>query len=179
MRPSSAATRRAVAVVGDSAGANLAAVVAQLARDAGGPAIAFQMLVYPVTDLRTETPSFEENASGYGLSADTMRWYFEQYVGTPADVLDPLASPLLATSLTGLPPAFIAVCGYDPLLDDGKQYAHRMRDAGVDVTLQRYDGAIHGILQMSRFTKIGARMLEDCAAALGAAIGSTATGADG
>ena len=160
-----------VAVVGDSAGGDLAAVVAQLARDAGGPAIAFQMLVYPVTDLRTDTPSFVENASGYGLSAETMRWYVEQYVRTSADVVDPRGSPLLAPSLADLPPAFVAVCEYDPLRDEGKQYAHRMRDAGVDVTLRRYDGAIHGIFQMSRFTTIGARMLDDCVAALRAAIG--------
>jgi acetyl esterase len=155
-----------LAVVGDSAGGDLAAVVAQLARDAGGPAVAFQLLVYPVTDLRTDTPSFEESASGYGLSAESMRWYIEQYVRSSADVVDPLASPLLAGSLAGLPPAFVAVCEYDPLRDEGKQYAHRMRDAGVDVRLRRYDGAIHGIFQMSRFTSIGARMLDDCVDAL-------------
>ncbi len=159
-----------VAVVGDSAGGDLAAVVAQMARDAGGPALAYQMLVYPVTDLRTETQSFVDNASGYGLSAETMRWYVEQYVRSPADVLEPRGSPLLAGSLADLPPAFVAVCEYDPLRDEGKQYAHRMRDAGVDVTLRRYDGAIHGIFQMSRFTTIGARMLDDCVAALRTAL---------
>ena len=94
-----------MAVVGDSAGGDLAAVVAQMARDAGGPALAYQMLVYPVTDLRTETQSFVDNASGYGLSAETMRWYVEQYVRSPADVLDPRGSPLLAGSLADLPPA--------------------------------------------------------------------------
>ena len=168
-----------VAVVGDSAGGDLAAVVARLARDAGGPAVAFQMLVYPVTDLRTDTPSFVENGSGYGLSAETMRWYVEQYVGTSADLLDPRGSPLLAPSLADLPPAFVAVCEYDPLRDEGKQYAHRMRDAGVDVTLRRYDGAIHGIFQMSRFTAIGARMLDDCVGALRAAIGASTAAAAG
>jgi acetyl esterase len=160
-----------IALVGDSAGGDIAAVVAQLARDAGGPPVAFQMLIYPVTDLRGDTQSYIDNATGYGLSAETMRWYVEQYVRTAADVLDPRASPLLASSLAGLPAAFVAVCEYDPLRDEGKQYAHRMRDAGVDVILRRYDGAIHGIFQMSRFTRIGARMLDDCVAALRAAIG--------
>jgi acetyl esterase/lipase len=160
-----------LALVGDSAGGNIAAVVAQLANQAGGPSVAFQMLIYPVTDLRGDTQSFVDNASGYGLSAETMRWYVEQYVRTDADVLDPRASPLAAKSLAGLPPAFVAVCEYDPLRDEGKQYAHRMRDANVDVTLRRYDGAIHGVFQMSRFTAIGARMLDDCVDALRAAIG--------
>jgi acetyl esterase len=164
-----------VAVVGDSAGGNLAAVVAQLARDAGGPAIAFQMLVYPVTDLRGETQSYLDNAAGYGLSAEAMRWYVEQYVRTAADVRDPRGSPLLAKSFAELPRAFVAVCGYDPLRDEGKQYAYRMRDAGIDVALARYEGAIHGIFQMSRFTAIGARMLDECVAALRAAIGTPAT----
>jgi acetyl esterase len=159
-----------LALVGDSAGGNIAAVVAQLAHQAGGPPVAFQMLIYPVTDLRGDTQSFVDNATGYGLSAETMRWYVEQYVRTQADVLDPRGSPLLAKSLAGLPPAFVAVCEYDPLRDEGKQYAHRMRDAGVDVTLRRYDGAIHGVFQMSRFAAIGARMLDDSVAALRAAI---------
>jgi acetyl esterase len=160
-----------VAVVGDSAGGDLAAVVAQQARDRGGPALAFQLLVYPVTDLRADTPSYTENATGYGLSAEAMHWYIEQYVRTADDVLDPRASPLLAASLADLPRAFVAVCEYDPLRDEGKQYAHRMRDAGIDVTLRRYDGAIHGVFQMSRFTAIGRRMLDDCVGALRAAIG--------
>ncbi len=162
-----------IALVGDSAGGNIATVVARRAVAAGGPPVAFQMLVYPVTDLRGDTPSFVENASGYGLSAETMRWYVEQYVRDADDVIDPDASPLLTPSLGGLPPAFVAVCEYDPLRDEGKQYAHRMRDAGVDVTLRRYDGGIHGIFQMSRFTQIGARMLDDCVDALHAAIGTS------
>ena len=161
-----------VALVGDSAGGNIAAVVAQLAHRAGGPPVAFQMLIYPVTDLRGDTQSFVDNASGYGLSAEAMRWYVEQYVRTEADVLDPRGSPLLAKSLAGLPPAFVAVCEYDPLRDEGKQYALRMRDAGIDVTVRRYDGAIHGVFQMSRFTAIGARVLDDCVDALRGAIGS-------
>jgi acetyl esterase len=161
-----------IALVGDSAGGNIAAVVAQLAHQAGGPPVAFQMLVYPVTDLRCDTQSFVDNADGYGLSADAMRWYVDQYVRTQSDVLDPRASPLLAKSLDGLPRAFVAVCEFDPLRDEGKQYAHRMRDAGVDVTLRRYDGAVHGVFQMSRFTAIGARVLDDCVLALRAAIGT-------
>jgi acetyl esterase len=161
-----------IALAGDSAGGNIAAVVAQQTRDAPGPAVAFQLLVYPVTDLRTDSQSFVDNATGYGLSAQAMRWYVEQYVRSYADVLDPRGSPLLAPDLAGLPPAFVAVCEYDPLRDEGKQYAHRMRDAGVDVVLQRYDGAIHGIFQMSRFTRIGARILGDCADALRRAVGT-------
>jgi acetyl esterase/lipase len=163
-----------IALAGDSAGGNIAAVVAQQARATGGPAVTFQLLVYPVTDLRTDSQSFVDNATGYGLTTETMRWYVEQYVRSHADVVDPLGSPLLAPDLAGLPPAFVAVCEYDPLRDEGKQYAHRMRDAGVDVTLRRYDGAIHGIFQMSQFTQIGTRILGDCADALRRAIGTPA-----
>ena len=92
-----------IALVGDSAGGNIATVVARHAVTAGGPPVAFQMLIYPVTDLRGDTPSFVENASGYGLSAETMRWYVEQYVRDAGDLIDPDASPLLAPSLEGLP----------------------------------------------------------------------------
>ena len=152
-----------VAVVGDSAGGDLAAVVAQLARGR-------RWSGHRLPDARVpghRPPHRNAVVRGERIRVRPLGGHDALVLravraAPPPTSLDPLASPLLATSLTGLPPAFIAVCGYDPLLDDGKQYAHRMRDAGVDVTLQRYDGAIHGIFQMSRFTKIGARMLEDC-----------------
>jgi acetyl esterase len=138
-----------LAVGGDSAGGNLAAAVTLMARDRGGPALAYQLLIYPVTDQAFETPSYHENAEGYGLTRAQMMWFSAHYLRTPADADDPLASPLRAPSLRGLPPALVVTAGYDPLRDEAEQYAERLRADGVDVRVERYPGLIHGFFGMT------------------------------
>jgi acetyl esterase len=132
-----------LAVAGDSAGGNLAAVVARHARDADGPPIAFQLLVYPGTDMTRSLPSHTENGTGYLLDSDTMSWFLDNYLGN-GDPRHPDASPLLADDLSGLPPALVVTAEFDPLRDEGEAYADRLRQAGVPVTMSRYDGMIHG-----------------------------------
>jgi acetyl esterase len=132
-----------LAVAGDSAGGNLSAVVARRARDAGGPPIAFQLLVYPGTDMTCALPSHTENASGYLLDADSINWFLENYMAD-SDLRHPDASPLFVDDLSGLPPAFVLTAEFDPLRDEGEAYAERLREAGVPVTTSRYDGMIHG-----------------------------------
>ena len=137
-----------LAVAGDSAGGNLAAAVCLKARDEGGPPIVFQVLVYPALDRNWDTPSAHENAVGYGLQRETMRWFWNRYVPDEADGDNPLVSPLRAADLSGLPPAFIATAEFDPLRDDGEMYAERLAEAGVPVLVKRYDGMIHGFYWM-------------------------------
>ena len=137
-----------LAVAGDSAGGNLAAAVCLKARDAGAPQIAFQALVYPALDRNWDTPSAIENAEGYGLQRETMRWFWNHYVPDAADGDNPLVSPLRAADLSGLPPAFIATAEFDPLRDDGERYGERLAEAGVPVIVKRYDGMIHGFYWM-------------------------------
>jgi len=132
-----------LAVAGDSAGGNLAAVVARHARDDGGPRVAFQLLVYPVTDLTRSLPSHRENGTGYLLDSDTLDWFGAHYLAG-ADPGQPDASPLFAEDLTGLPPALVVTAEFDPLRDEGEAYAERLGRAGVAVTTTRYDGMIHG-----------------------------------
>jgi acetyl esterase len=160
-----------LAVGGDSAGGNLAAVVAQLARERGGPRLCFQLLVYPVTDARLAHPSMDENAEGYGLTRAQMAWFIAQYVRSEADKLDPRCSPLLAESVAGVAPALVITAEYDPLRDEGEAYAHRLIAAGVRTTLTRYPGMIHGAFQMHGSVDGGRAMLEQAGDALRAAIG--------
>lgn len=138
-----------LAVAGDSAGGNLAAVVALRCRDDDGPPLAAQALVYPVLDASMALPSYHENAEGYGLSARGMAWYWRQYA--PADPADPSASPLAAADLTGAPPAVIATAGFDPLRDEGDAYAERLAGCGVAVTHLRYPTLVHSFLVMTPF----------------------------
>jgi len=132
-----------LAVAGDSAGGNLAAVTSRRARDAGGPAIAFQLLVYPGCDMTRSLPSHAENGTGYLLDDDAMTWFLGNYMGD-ADPKHPDASPLFVEDLSGLPPAFVLTAEFDPLRDEGEAYADRLRAAGVPVATSRYDGMIHG-----------------------------------
>ena len=133
-----------LAVSGSSAGGNLAAVVALAASDRGGPPLSYQLLIVPVIDSAFDTPSYRENAEGYGLTSEGMRWYWRHYLTTDADGRHPYASPLHAPSLRGLPPAFVATAEFDPLRDEGEAYAARLRNEGVPVTHKRYAGMVHG-----------------------------------
>lgn len=130
-----------VAVIGDSAGGNLAAVTAWQARDAG-LTLAHQALVYPVLDVAMDTPSYAEFATGFGLDAREMAWFAEQYAAH-ADPADPRLSPLRLPSVEGLPPATVVTAGCDVLRDEGERYGARLAEAGVPVEVRRFDGAVH------------------------------------
>ncbi len=150
-----------IAVGGDSAGGNLAALVAQSRRGQ----VAFQLLVYPATDLTNSHPSHEENAEGYLLTRDHMIWFTGHYLGDH-DRTDPRVSPLHADDLSGLAPAFVLTAEFDPLRDEGEAYAARMADAGVEVTTRRYDGMIHAFFQLNGAIDRANDALDDAAAAL-------------
>jgi acetyl esterase len=139
---------RRLAVMGDSAGGNLAAVVCLAARDRGGPAIRHQTLVYPCTDLTLASPSMASNAHAPLLTADEVRVYVDHYLGPGADRSHPYASPLLAADHSGLPPALVQVAEHDPIRDDGRRYAEALRDAGVPVRLTEYVGMPHGYITL-------------------------------
>ncbi|MHB1853745.1 MAG: alpha/beta hydrolase [Acidimicrobiales bacterium] len=135
-----------LAVGGDSAGGNLAAVVSLLARDAGGPPIRYQLLVYPATDGRLQWPSLSENGLGYFMTSEDVEWFYRQYA--PPDREDWRMSPLLAPDHHGLPPALVITAEFDPIRDEGEAYATTLRSAGVDTELIRFDGMIHGFFGM-------------------------------
>ncbi len=158
-----------VAVGGDSAGGTLTAVVSQLARDRGTPSLRFQLLVYPATDAGYDTPSYRENATGYFLELDGMRWFYDHYLGD-GDRSDPRASPLRTRDLRGLPPALVITAEFDPLRDEGETYAARLREADVPVTLHRYDGMIHGFFAMGSLLDQGKQSVAEAAAALRTAL---------
>jgi acetyl esterase len=133
-----------LAVGGDSAGGNLAAAVALMARDRRGPAIGCQLLIYPITDGDFDTPSYHDFATEYFLTRDTMIWFWDQYCAADADRRQAYLSPLRAENLRGLPPALVMTAEYDPLRDEGEAYAAQLRAAGSEVRLTRYEGMIHG-----------------------------------
>jgi acetyl esterase len=133
-----------IAIGGDSAGGNLTAVVAQMARDRDGPTFVLQLLIYPATDFTFQGASMKENADGYFLTTDDMHWFTNHYLRSEADKKNPLASPMLASDLSRLPPALVITAEYDPLRDEGEAYGRRLREAGVPVTISRYAGMIHG-----------------------------------
>ena len=155
-----------IAVGGDSAGGNLAAVGALMARDRGGPKLAFQLLVYPATDTDFETRSYRENAEGYFLTRADMVWFWNHYAPRDEDRRNPYASPLRAASLRGLPPALVITAEFDPLCDDGNAYAARLREDGVPVRLSRQDGLIHGFFQMGAVIDRGRASVDEAARAL-------------
>ena len=141
---------RRIAVGGDSAGGNLAAVAALMARDAGGPAIRLQVLVYPVTDYACDTESYRTYSDSYGmLDARSMRWFRDHYLRDEADRLDWRAAPLRAGDLAGLPPALVLTAQCDVLHDEGEAYARRLRAAGVEVDHRDIPGMIHGFFAMA------------------------------
>jgi acetyl esterase len=136
-----------IMLAGDSAGGNMAAVTALRVRDEGGPALIGQMLLYPVTDYHTPgTPSYVENAEGYGLTRDTMEWFWAHYLNHAGEADHPHASPLRAPDLARLPAAFIVSAEYDPLRDEAERYGERLRQAGVPVEMTRRLGMNHGFL---------------------------------
>ncbi|MGE0224965.1 MAG: alpha/beta hydrolase fold domain-containing protein [Acetobacteraceae bacterium] len=134
-----------IVVAGDSAGGNLAAVTALRIRDEGGPKLAGQLLIYPVTDYHTPgTPSYAENAEGYGLTRAVMAWFWNHYLSDPSQAAHPHASPLRANNLGRLPPALVITAEYDPLRDEGEHYGQKLQQAGVPAGIVRWDGMNHG-----------------------------------
>ena len=161
---------RRIAVGGDSAGGNLAAVVSLMARDRGGPPLVFQLLVYPVTDVPSaKTASYRENAEGYFLTAKMMHWFWNHYCGKNPDLSDPYLCPLRAKDLKRLPPALVVTAEFDPLRDEGEAYAARLREAGNQADLKRYAGMIHGFFGMGPLLTKAREATKDAASALRAA----------
>ena len=155
-----------LAVGGDSAGGNLAAAVSLMSRDRGGPPIALQVLVYPVTQYGFDTRSYREYADGYLLTRASMQWFWNHYLSRPEDGAQPYASPLAAATLTGLPPALVITAEYDPLCDEGEAFGAKLREAGVPVTITRYPGMIHGFLRMINMVDKARAARDEIAAAL-------------
>ncbi|MBP90426.1 MAG: lipase [Planctomycetaceae bacterium] len=160
-----------IAVAGDSAGGNLAAAVAIKARDQGSPEIRFQLLIYPVVEPEFEANSYRERAEGFGLRRSTMMWFWEQYLGDDADAQNPYAV-LTQADLGGLPAAHVITAEYDVLLDEGEEFASKLREAGVATTLKRYDGVIHGFMHLAAILDIGRAATSDAAQELKQALHS-------
>ncbi|NES27335.1 alpha/beta hydrolase fold domain-containing protein [Micromonospora terminaliae] len=165
-----------LAVGGDSAGGNLTAAVTLLARADGGPRLAAQVLVYPNTDQRPRrAPSGDEDPLLF--NRHSVEWYRRHYLADPGDAAHPLASPLLAEDLAGLPPALVITAEHDPLRDEGERYAERLAEAGVATEATRYEGMVHGFFAMPGVFDAGKRAQEQVAAFLRARFGLTPAGA--
>ena len=158
-----------IAVGGDSAGGNLAATVALLARDAGGPQLAFQLLIYPATDQRCASASHERNAQGYLLTRDAIEYFRRAYLPKEMDWTDWRASPLLAGSHAGLPPALVITAGFDPLIDEGRAYAEKLSAAGAKVTYREFADMVHGFVLFGGVIDTANTAVAECCAALRAA----------
>jgi acetyl esterase len=166
-----------LALMGDSAGGNIAAVLAQRCAREGGPRPVLQVLVYPVVDCDLDTGSYRENGNGYLLDTDQMRWFFDCYARGGTSLEDPAISPLQAPdlhdgSLRDLAPAFVITAEYDPLRDEGEAYAAALRAAGVDVQHSRYDGMIHAFFGLGAAFDAGNDAVDEAGAALRAAFGT-------
>ena len=155
-----------VAVCGDSAGGNLAAAVALLARDRGIDDLALQVLIYPALDPSLREKSFTTLATGYGLTRDDMRFFWDTYLRSAGDAINPYAAPITATDLGGIAPAFVLTAEYDPLVDEGERYARRLQEAGVDVELRRWEGMIHGFVSYLGAVDAAREAIDTCARAL-------------
>ncbi|HEY6204121.1 MAG TPA: alpha/beta hydrolase [Candidatus Limnocylindria bacterium] len=155
-----------IAVGGSSAGGNLAAVVALMARERGEPRVAFQLLHVPVTDHDFDTPSYRANGTGFGLTLKGMKWFWDLYAPDPKMRDEPYASPLRAKDLSGLPPAHVVTAECDPLRDEGRAYASRLQQAGVATTHVEYPGMVHGFTAMAMAIPMGRRAIDDMGAAL-------------
>jgi len=167
-----------LAVSGASAGGNLAAAVALHARDASGPAIAHQLLVYPVTDSRMDSASYSELATGFGLGRDAMRWFWDCYVpeGGAVSREDVRVSPAHARDLSGLPSAQVITAEYDPLRDEGEVYAARLRGSGVPVRAARVAGQLHGFFSRPYLFDAGEQAVTDAAEELRRVFGLVGAG---
>jgi acetyl esterase len=154
-----------IALAGDSAGGNIAAVLARRARDEGGPPVRFQLLVYPVTDHARDTASYRDFATGFRLTAAEMAECWGAYAGS-ADPGDPDLSPLRAADLAGLPPALVITAAADPLRDEGEAYGTAMRAAGVEVELRRVPGTVHGFWRWLALAEVSRRTVREAGAAL-------------
>jgi acetyl esterase len=155
-----------LAVGGDSAGGTLAAVTALAFRDQGGPRLCFQALIYPVTDMSLDSPSYTRIANGYTLPRERMLFFREAYLRGPEDIADWRASPLKARDLSKLPPALVLTAAQDPLVDEGKAYADRLAAAGVPVAYSCYEGMVHGFLTMAGAVEAGHTGIAEVAGAL-------------
>jgi acetyl esterase len=151
-----------IAVGGDSAGGNLAAVVALMARDGGAPRLACQLLIYPATDQRCHFPSHERNGEGYLLTRDAIRYFRAAYLPRAKDHLDWRASPLLAPSHAALPSALVLTAGYDPLVDEGRAYAESLAAAGVEVEYKEYADMVHGFVLFGGVIDAANRAVDEC-----------------
>ncbi|MFC3676928.1 alpha/beta hydrolase [Ferrovibrio xuzhouensis] len=161
-----------LAVGGDSAGGNLAAVVSLLARDAKNtPKIAYQLLIYPATDMHMGTASHDSFGEGHLLTRAAMDWFQAQYLTGPKDRDDWRASPLLAKNLKGLPPAYVLVGGHDPLRDEGEAYAMAMKKAGVPVVFREFAGQVHGFVLLGRAIPQAGQAIAEMGTALKLAFG--------
>ncbi len=158
-----------IAVGGDSVGGTLAAVVTQLAKAKGAPKLVYQLLFYPVTQLRDDTPSRQRFADDVIIHKQALAWFREHYLGPEVSPDDPRAAPLAASDLAGLPPAYVLTAGCDPLLDEGRQYADRLREAGVPVEYICYDQMVHGFINMSALVETARVAIERAGQALKAA----------
>jgi acetyl esterase len=155
-----------IAVGGDSAGGNLAAVVAQMAQDSQDFAVALQVLIYPMTDQSRDYPSYERNASGYMLTTAALRWFMDNYIPDSEDRKDTMASPMLRPSLEGLPPALVISAEFDPLVDENEAYANRLKQAGVPCDYVCFAGMIHPFFTLGGVVAESARAEALIAAAL-------------
>ena len=155
-----------LAVGGDSAGGNLAAVTSLLAAQRGGPPICLQLLVYPMCDMVGDHPSMRENGEGYLLTAGRIEWFKRQYLVDHADRTNPLASPLHSPDLAGQPPAIVVTAELDPLRDEAEAYAARLRSAGVHAVTTRHNGLVHGFLQMGALSERARAAIDQTVAAV-------------
>jgi acetyl esterase len=155
-----------IGVGGDSAGGNLSAVVCQHAAAAGGPRPAFALLIYPAVDFSTRRRSRELFCDGYLLTDARMTWFEGHYLGGWTDKADPRLSPLLAADLSGMPPTYVVTAGFDPLRDEGEEFAKRLADAGVPVTLRRQDTLIHGFANLFNLSRTARAAMDEVVLAL-------------
>lgn len=155
-----------IAVGGDSAGGNLATVVALIARDQGGPKLCFQLLIYPATDQNLETESLRRNGEGYLLTRRLMEVFRGYYLPHSKDYADWRASPAFAKSLAGLPTAYVLTCGFDPLLDEGRAYAERLKKDGVETVYREYPDMVHGFILFGGMVDTANAAVAECVAAL-------------